>query len=142
MREQQLEPNQTTLPRPELLASVQSAFPLMLFPDSIDIDRRKITIIHRAFLNKSTVVSVSLTDIHRVELSTGPLLGSLKIWAKFFDDRPLTVRSLTKGDAFLIKRLLDGYIIAIERHIDCTIVPKDELITMLMGLGQGVDNWR
>jgi hypothetical protein len=110
----------------------------MLFPDSINIDRRKITVIHRAFLGKSTVVSVPLADIHRVELSTGPLLGSLKIMARYFDDKPVTVNLLKKSDAFLIKRLLDGFIIAIERNIDCSSMSKSELIAMLKGLGQGV----
>jgi hypothetical protein len=127
-----------TTERPELLADVQSAFPFSLFPDSINIDRRKITVIHRAFLAKSVVVSVPLADIHRVELSTGMLLGSLKIMAKFFDDEPLTVNSLKTSDAFLVKRLLVGFIIAIERNIDCSSMPKEELIAMLTGLGQGV----
>jgi len=124
--------------RPELLTDVQSAFPFTLLPDSINIDRRKITVIHRAFLGKSVVVSVPLADIHRVELSTGPLLGSLKIMAKFFNDKPVTVNFLKKSDAFLVKRMLDGFIIAIERNIDCSTMPKGELIAMLKGLGQGV----
>jgi len=124
--------------RPELLADVQSAFPFTLFPDSINIDRRKITVIHRAFLSKSVVVSVPLADIHRVELTTGPVLASLKIMAKFFDNKPLSVNFLKKSDAFLVKRLLDGFIIAIERNLDCSIMPKDELIAMLKSLGQGV----
>ena len=126
--------------RPELLADVQSAFPFTLFPDSINIDRRKATIIHRAFLGKKTVVSVPLADILRVELSTGPLIGSLKIMTKFFDNKPLTVNFLRKSDAFLVKRLLDGYIIAKERGIDCSTMPKAELIAMLRSLGQGVDD--
>jgi hypothetical protein len=84
------------------------------------------------------VVSVPLADIHRVELSTGPLIGSLKIMTKFFDNKPLTVNFLRKSDAFLVKRLLDGYIIAIERGIDCSTMPKAELIAMLKSLGQGV----
>ena len=130
--------DRTTSKRPELLADVQSAFPFTLFPDSINVDRRKITVIHRAFLGKSVVVSVPLADILRVELSTGPLLGSVKIMAKFFDDKPITVNFLKKSDAFLVKRLLDGFIIAIERNIDCSSIPKDELIAMLKGLGQGV----
>jgi len=129
-----------TFRRPELLADVRSAFPFALFPDSINIDRRKITVIHRAFLGKSIVVSVPLADIHRVELSTGPFLGSLKIMAKFFDDKPVTVGFLKKGDAFLVKRLLDGFIIANERNIDCSSMPKNELVAMLTGLGQGVSD--
>jgi len=95
---------------------------------------------HRALLGKSIVVSVPLADIHRVELSTGPIFGSLKIMAKFFDDKPLTVNLLKKSDAFLVKRLIDGFIIAIERGIDCSSMPKNELIAMLKGLGQGVAN--
>jgi hypothetical protein len=130
--------DKTTSKRPELLADVQSAFPFTLFPDGINIDRRKITVIHRAFLGKSVVLSVPLADIHRVELSTGPILGSLKIMAKFFDDKPVTVNFLKKSDAFLVKRLLDGFIIAIERNIDCSTMPRDELTAMLKGLGQGV----
>jgi hypothetical protein len=131
-------PGQTASRRPELLADVQSAFPFTLFPDSINIDRRKITVIHRAIFGKSIVVSVPLADIHRVELSTGPRFGSLKIMAKFFDDKPVTVNFLTKSDAFLVKRLLDGFIIAIERNIDCSRMQKHELIAILKGLGQGV----
>lgn len=138
MSEPRINSDRTTPRRPELLADVQSAFPFTLFPDNINIDRRKITVIHRAFLGKTIVVSVPLADIHRVELSTGPVLGSLKIMAKFFDDKPVTVNFLKKSDAFLVKRLLDGFIIAIERNIDCSSMPKGELIAMLKGLGQGV----
>jgi hypothetical protein len=138
MSEPRSKSDRKTSKRPELLIDVQSAFPFTLFPDSINIDRRKITIIHRAFLGKSIVVSVPLADIHRVELSTGPILGSIKIMARFFDDKPLTVNFLKKSDAFLVKRLLDGFIIAIERNIDCSTMPRNELIAMLKGLGQGV----
>jgi hypothetical protein len=96
MSETRARSDQTKPRRPELLADVQSAFPFTLFPDSINIDRRKITVIHRAFLGKSVVVSVPLADIHRVELSTGPLLGSLKIMAKFFDKPGIEKASFEK----------------------------------------------
>jgi hypothetical protein len=138
MSEPHAESDRITSERPELLVDVQSAFPFTLFPDSINIDRRKITVIHRAFLGRSIVVSVPLADVQRVELFTGPILGSLKITAKFFKDKPLTVNSLKKSDALFVKRLLDGFIIAIERNVDCSSMPRNELIAMLKGLGQGI----
>jgi hypothetical protein len=119
----------------EVLLKAKAIFPLDLFPDSITIDREKVTVVKRPFINLQEVNSIHIKDILNVEADAGPFLGSLKIWTRFFSSEPLEVKFLKRKDSLSIKQLLQGYIIATQKDIDCTDVEMKELVPMLRQLG-------
>lgn len=123
----------------EVLMSATTVFPFTLFPDTITIDRTKLTVAHRTFFRVAEVMTIRVDDILNVTASVGPLFGSLKITTRFFDtsDKSYTINYLTRGDALKLKRIVQGYIIALQRKIDCSALSTRELSRMLDELGQG-----
>jgi len=121
----------------EVLASAKTVFPFTLFPDDITLDRAKLTIARREFFGTAEVMSIRIEDILNVTADVGPFLGSLKVFTRFYNtNKPYKVHFLRKRDALRIKRILQGYIIALQKEIDCSTLPTLELATMLDDLGK------
>lgn len=121
----------------DVLFSSNTVFPFVLFPDSISIDREKLTIVHRPFFRVARITSVQIRDILNVEADYGPFFGSIHFVSRYFVNNPQSINFLWRGDAVKIQRLLQGYIIATQKEIDTSKIPKDELIVLLDDLGQG-----
>lgn len=119
----------------EELISVTTVFPFNLFPDTITIDRQKISIIDREFFRTANIVSVKISDILNIESHLGPFFGSIKVYSKYFVDNFYEVNFLTRKDATSVHQLLQGYIIAIEKGIDCSKIDRRQLIILLNELG-------
>lgn len=120
----------------EILAQATAVFPFTLFPDTITIDRSKLTITKRTFFAVAEVLSVRIEDLLHVNASVGPFLGSIMVTNRFFEKKPYRVNYLKRGDALRIKRILQGYIIATQKQIDCSSFSTPELARMLDELGQ------
>jgi hypothetical protein len=121
----------------DTLFRADTVFPFVLFPDTITLDREKITIAKRFFFMVAKITSVPIRDILSVEADVGPFFGSIRIASRYFITNPSTVNFLWRKDAVRLQRLLQGYIIAHEREIDCSNVSTDQLIILLNDLGQG-----
>ena len=118
------------------LATATTVFPFTLFPDTIIVDRTKITITHRVFFWTAEVISIRVEDVLNVMADVGPLFGSVKIVTRFFNaDKPYTVNYLWRSDALRIKRILQGYVIATQKEIDCTNLDTWRLSKLLEELG-------
>lgn len=121
----------------DVLVRAQTIFPLTLFPDTLTVDRTKVTITQRAFFNAGEVLSIRIEDILSVTAQVGPLFGSIKILTKFFTpDKPYVVDKLKRGDALRIKRILQGYLIARQNKIDTSELSTAELARNLDELGK------
>jgi hypothetical protein len=132
-----LELSQTISSSHEVLVQATTVFPFTLFPDTVTLDRAKLTIAHREFFGVAEVMSIRIEDILNVTADVGPFFGSLKIFTRFFStDRPYTTSFLRRRDALRIKRILQGYIIALQKDIDCSSLPTKELANMLDELGK------
>lgn len=137
MDESAIELTQTINSSHEVLVNATTVFPFTLFPDTVTLDRAKLTIAHREFFWTGEVMSIRIEDILNVTADTGPFFGSLKIFTRFFStDKPYTVSFLRRNDALKIKRILQGYIIALQKNIDCSTLPTKELADMLDDLGK------
>ncbi len=137
MDESALELAQTINSSHEILVTATTVFPFTLFPDTVTLDRAKLTIAHREFFWTSEVMSIRIEDILNVTADVGPFFGSLKIFTRFFStDKPYTVSFLHRRDALKIKRILQGYVIALQKNIDCSTLPTPELANMLDDLGR------
>ncbi len=122
------------------LIRVNTVFPFTLFPDTIVIDREKLTIANRSFFRVAKINSVAIEDILSVQADVGPFFGSVRVSSRYFITNPQSVKFLWREDAIKIQRLLQGYIIVREKHIDCLKIDKSQLKTLLYDLGQGVSD--
>ena len=122
----------------DVLVTATTVFPFSLFPDTATIDREKLSIAHRFFFRVAEVVSIRIEDILNVTADVGPFFGSLQIQTRFFDpDKPYTINYLWRSDALRLKRILQGYVIAIQKGIDCSGFAAKDLAQLLDDLGQG-----
>jgi hypothetical protein len=125
----------------EVLFQATTVFPFVLFPDTLTIDRVKVTIAHRLFFATAQVTSIQIEDILNVASTVGPFFGSIKIWSHVFRDRTLDTRHLeidylTRRNALEAERLIQGYIIARHKEISTSDISKTHLLKLLRQLGQ------
>jgi len=121
----------------DVLFRAQTVFPLTLFPDTITVDRTKLTITHRDFFKSGEVLSIEIEDILNVTATVGPFFGSIIIATRFFDpNKPYQVDHFLRRDALKLKRIVQGYIIARQKEIDCSALSTAELATTLDELGK------
>src|SRR5205085_3024609 len=110
------------------------AFPL--FPDTIIVDRTKLTIIKRSFFRVADVTSIRIEDVLNTSTSVGFFWGSVIITSRVFnDDQTEHVGMFWRSDAKRLKRIIQGYVIALQKEIDCTQLGTKELAAMLEKLG-------
>lgn len=111
-----------------------------IFPDTIKLDREKLTIANRSFFRVAKIISVPVGAMLSAEADVGPIFGAVHMSSKYFVQNPYSVNFLWRSDAIEIQRLLQGYIIAHEHKIDCSDLEKNELITLLNDLGRGASD--
>lgn len=122
----------------DVLAHASAVFPFNIFPDKVTLDREKLTITRRVFFGAGETESIRIEDILNVTLDHGPLFANLKISSRYFDDvhKPFVIRYLHLHEAEEIKHLIQGYLIALKKRIDCSAMPTPELRNLLIQLGQ------
>lgn len=121
----------------EVLATATTVFPFTLFPDTVTIDRAKLTITKRSFVQTAEVMSIRIEDILNVTANVGPIFGSLHIVSRVLNtDKPYEIKFLWREDGLKLKRVMQGYIIAIQKEIDCSPLKTEELSSMLNQLGK------
>lgn len=109
---------------------------LTLFPDSMIVDRAKVTITKRAFFRVAEVMSIRIEDILNATSTVGPFLGTVSIVSRVMnEDQTAHIGKFWRKDAKRLKRVIQGYVIALERGIDCTQLDVEELSGMLEKLG-------
>jgi len=121
----------------EVIFKTTTVFPFTPFPDTITVDREKVTIANRFFFRVAKITSSPIVDIQSVEANIGPFFGSVRITSRFFFRNIRQVKYLWRDDAQLIQRLLQGFIIARQKEIETTDIEKDALKKMLCDLGSG-----
>ncbi|HEX8762178.1 MAG TPA: hypothetical protein VF733_00270 [Candidatus Saccharimonadales bacterium] len=125
----------------EVLMRATTVFPFVLFPDTITIDRTKLTITHRWFFRVAEVIPIRIEDVLNVTANVGPFFGCIKIVTRFFEstgkDNHYEIKYLTRADALRIKHIMQGYIIATQKQIDSSALSTKELATLLVKLGEG-----
>jgi hypothetical protein len=125
----------------QLLASAQTVIlPINLFPDSVTVDRTKVTITNRTFFWSSSVISIRIEDVLNVTCSTGPIFGSLTVSSRVMNSTDhYEINYLWRKDALYLKQLIQGYVIAQHNQIDTSHLNRRELIRTLLELGSDSD---
>lgn len=124
----------------EVLVSANTVFPLTLFPDTIVVDRTRVTIIDRIFFFTSRSVSVQIEDILNVSCGVGPFFGSLTISVRVMNSTDhFEIDHFWRHDAVRLKHVIQGYMIAMRNDVDLTQLSRDELVEHLNELGHDSD---
>lgn len=109
---------------------------LAIFPDSMTIDRAKVTITKRSFYRMADVMSMRIEDVLNATCTVGPIFGTVTIVSRVMnEDQTSSIGRFWRADAKRLKRIIQGYVIALQRHIDCRELGTQELATMLEQLG-------
>lgn len=120
----------------EILARANTVFPITLFPDTVLVDRTKVTIIRRNFFWSEDVLSIRIEDVLNVSASVGPLFGSLTIASRVMSTTDhFQINHFWRDDASHLKHIIQGYVIAQHNNIDIAHLSKNELIETLQELG-------
>lgn len=120
-----------------ILLNAKSVFPFDLFPDTITIDRQKLTIVHRAFFSSKQTVSVQHSDIKNIQAEIGPFLGSLVITSDHFINSMQTIKYLTRKDTLAIQQLVQGLLVAHREKVETSNIDDKKLMELLNRLGRG-----
>lgn len=125
----------------QLLAGAQTVIlPVNLFPDSVTIDRTKVTITKRTFFWSSSVISIRIEDVLNVACSTGPIFGSLTISSRVMNSTDhYEIEYFWRKDAIYLKQIIQGYVIAQHNQIETSHLKRDELVKTLLELGNDSD---
>lgn len=120
----------------EVLMSANTVFPLTLFPDTVVVDRTKVTVTRRDFFWSSDVMSIRIEDVLNVSAGVGPFFGSLTIASRVMSTTDhFQISHFWRNDAIRLKHIIQGYVIAQHNNLDTAHLTKQELIDTLMELG-------
>ena len=121
----------------EVMAQASTIFPLTLFPDTLSIDRAKVTVTKRHFFRIAETTSFRIEDILSASSAVGPFFGGVKIITRVMNKEQETeVGPFWRDDAERMKRIIHGYIIAKQRAIDTSQLDTRHLSQLLDELGQ------
>lgn len=120
----------------DVLATATTVFPFDLFPDTITVDRTKVTIIKRSFIWSQEVMSIRIEDVLNVTSGVGPIFGSLTIASRVMSSEDhFVTKFFWKDDAIHLKHIIQGYVIAQHNNIKTSHLEREELINTLAELG-------
>jgi hypothetical protein len=121
----------------DVLYEASTVFPFTLFPDTITLDREKLTIAERFFWRVADITSVPISEILSCTVNVGPFFGSIHLVFSFFADNERRINFLWRNEAIELQRMVHGFIIAHKREINTTIVSTEDLRVMLKEIGHG-----
>jgi len=111
-------------------------FPIDLFPDTINVEEGRVTVIDRDFFFSSHVHSVDIKDISNIFINTTPFFAQLVIVSVTFTENEIRIRNLRKEEAVFVRRIIEGLRIFEEKQIDTSVYTKEELIAKLEELSK------
>ncbi|HUC87876.1 MAG TPA: hypothetical protein VMR95_01880 [Candidatus Binatia bacterium] len=108
-----------------------------LHRSTLTLNRAKLFAEKRSALGSIDDMSVRIEDVLNISATLGPISGTIKIATKFnTPGPPYSIGPFHRKDALKLKRIVQGYIIALQRKIDLNMVPTNELITQLYEIGE------
>lgn len=103
----------------------------------LTLNRTKLVAEKRSGVAHAEVMSSRIEDVLNIDGSVGLLFGTLKIATKFTKPgTPYSIGLFRRKDALNLKRIIQGYIIALDKKVDVNDIPTDELRAMLYKLGE------
>jgi len=117
-----------------ILVSISShALPFDPFPDTINVEEGRITVINR-HLFSSEVHSVDIKDISNIFINTVVFFSQLVIISKTFEENEIKVANLRTKEAVFIRRIIEGLRVFVSKEIDTSVYSVKELVAKLKEL--------
>ena len=116
-----------------ILTSISSVFPFDIFPNVINVEEGRITIITRHLLS-SEVHSVDIKDISNVFINTAIFFSQLVIISKTFEENEIKIRNLRPREAVYIRRIIEGLRTFEKNQIDTSHNTVEEILAKLKEL--------
>lgn len=114
-----------------ILVSVSShAFPFDLFPNTINVEEGRITIITRHFLS-SEVHSIDIKNISNIFINQTILFSQLVIISKTYEENEIKIRNLRTKEAIFVRRIIEGLRVFEKNKIDTSNYSRNELVAKL-----------
>jgi hypothetical protein len=105
--------------------------PFDLFPDTVNIEEGRITIINRRYFLWSEMHSVDIKDISNILINTTPFFAQLIIVSNTFAKNEIKIQYLRKKEAVFARRIIEGLRVFENNHIDTSNYTKEELLDKL-----------
>lgn len=119
-----------------ILVSISShAFPLDIFPDTVNVEEGRVTIINRHFLS-SEVHSVDIKDISNIFINQTVFRSQLIIVSKTFEENKIKIKNLITKEAIFCRRIIEGLRIFTSKQIDTFNYTRKELVAKLEELSE------
>src|SRR5580700_6883542 len=97
-----------------------------LYKDTLTLNRAKLFAEKRSVLGAVDDMSVRIEDVLNISATLGPISGTIKIATKFnTPGTPYSIGPFRRKDALRLKRIVQGYIIALQRKIDLSMIPTN-----------------
>jgi len=120
-----------------ILVSISThRFPFDFFPDILNLEEGRVTIIIRDSFFSSQVHSVDIKNISNILINLTPFFAQLVIVSKTFAKNQIKIRNLWKEEAIFVRRLVEGLRVFEDNQIDTSKYTKEELITKLQELSK------
>lgn len=121
----------------EILAGAKTVIlPYNIFPDTVTIDRMKVTITLWQSLWSREVVTLRIEDILNVQAHIGLLFGSLTVSTRVMNSTDhFRIDGFWKKDVTRLKHIIQGYMIALHQGIDVSELSTERLVRKLNELG-------
>ena len=117
-----------------ILVSISShALPFDFFPNTINVEESRITIIKR-HLFSSEVSSIDIKNVSNIFINTSIIFSQLIIISKTFEENEIKISNLRPQEAVFIRRIIEGLRIFENSQIDTSNYTKQELIAKLKEL--------
>ncbi len=118
-----------------ILVSISShAFPFDLFPDTINVEEGRVTIITRTFFMSSRVHSVDIKDVSNVFVNIAPFFAQLAIISRTFEENEIKIKNLRKNEAVFARRIIEGLRIFNSKKIETSVYSVTELLSKIKEL--------
>lgn len=117
-----------------ILVSISShALPFDLFPNTINVEERRITVINRHMFS-SNINSIDIRNISNIFINNSILFSQLVIISKTFEENEIKVRNLWTKEAQFVRRIIEGLRTFESNEIDTSGYTNIELMEKLEGL--------
>lgn len=108
--------------------------PFDFFPDTLNVEEGRITVITRSFFLSSQVHSVDIKDISNIFINTAPFYAQLIIVSKTFAKNEIRIKHLWKHEAIYVRRIVEGLRIFEGKQIDTSVFTVADLKAKLRQL--------
>jgi hypothetical protein len=119
----------------EILVTATTMGPIR--KNALTLSRSKLYAEEHSGIRSVSVMSVRAEDVLNVDGEVGPISGFVDIATKFTSPgKPHHMGPFRRKDVLNLKRIIQGYVIALQKNIDLGPIPTSALKPMLYKLGE------